>query len=220
MSELKTQKKPFRSNLREAWPTALFLLGLSLLLTLIPTVYNLLPTPGGRVLVFLLMLAASIAIAVFLLRYLYTKIHEESPERGDLGFTILATVLSFLAVLLLATVLTALLLWVFRIPVSEAPGFGAETIAGLALNALLFPVLISVPMAALTVVRYREGFWKTFGAMVKKNYLVLLGAAALCFGANFGLGLILPPWLTTVLSVLVTTVLLTFAVQVLTENRD
>jgi hypothetical protein len=174
------------------WKTALFWLGVTFLLALIPEIYGLFGRPGARVFSLLVMLAAVVALAFFLLRNLFERLHGDKPYGSDLKFAVIASLLGFAAAFIVAASVTAILLFALRLELTPEPGFGPEVVVGMVVGAVLFAPLFCLPMAALSDVTYSREFWRTYGQMLRKSALPLLGMAAVCLAAGAAAGAFIP----------------------------
>ena len=194
------------------WITALYIVGISALLAFLPVLYGGPSKPGGRMAVLVLLVLFALTVFVFLLRYLFRRLHGENPLFRELLPAFAATGAALLAATLLTAAVTGILFTALRIPLSEDSRFGAETVTAAALNALLYPPLLCAPVAGLAAASFHNGFWR-YGGLLRRGYLPILAAAIVCYGLNLLFTSVFSPALGAVVSVLLTTALHVFSIE-------
>lgn len=164
------------SNVYPRTITCILIVCVSLLLTLIPVIYDLtlMVGSGGRITIALLLIVALVVCGILLLRNIYQRAGGRSPRGHELMPVIGAVVIGFIISFAITAVLTVVLFNIMGLTAGISGPLSIDLISGTLLNIILFPIVFLLPMAVIESNISRVRILRAFGSLLRSKYLMLL----------------------------------------------
>lgn len=216
-------KEKLSDFLNSWWMIPILSLATILPIAILPEIYPLLNmvAPIIRIVLSIILLAGSITAAIFMLRTIAGRLQDGTRK---IGFAIVIAVLGTLVSFLLSGGISALLILVFRIPLSARENLDAGSITTAAASAILYPFLFCLPMTGLKITRFCGGFWGTYGRLIKSRMLPLFLIALAGMAGSAACGIYLVGWASVIISIIISVALfagsIEIAVRFLTKDES
>ena len=159
--------------------SVLLLGGVSLLLAFIPNIYTLSQDPFNRLITLLVLLMGMVILGLCAVVFQFFRWHGTKPTALQVAYILAIVIAAALCAALLSTLWSA----AFR-PSANDMGM----IGGVAVNAILFPLVICCTMAAIRSAVPNTTFRAAIADSVRRQYLPILLITAACCAVGICVG--------------------------------